>query len=96
MERRMFMGASGWTWSGRQDSNLRSPAPKAGALATTLRPVADQPDLVYWTSTTAHDRPSSPNIPAVGDTVRNRGGEHDDRETAQIAWTRRHHGNGQP
>lgn len=25
--------------SGRQDSNLRSPAPKAGALATTLRPV---------------------------------------------------------
>src|SRR6476620_2950626 len=25
-------------WSGRQDSNLRSPAPKAGALATTLRP----------------------------------------------------------
>src|SRR5215218_10229131 len=24
--------------SGRQDSNLRSPAPKAGALATTLRP----------------------------------------------------------
>ena len=39
-----------WKWSGRQDSNLRSPAPKAGALATTLRPVnlpestgADQP-----------------------------------------------------
>lgn len=27
------------SWSGRQDSNLRSPAPKAGALATTLRPV---------------------------------------------------------
>lgn len=26
------------SWSGRQDSNLRSPAPKAGALATTLRP----------------------------------------------------------
>ncbi len=29
----------GFKWSGRQDSNLRSPAPKAGALATTLRPV---------------------------------------------------------
>src|SRR5689334_23856462 len=29
----------GWgRGSGRQDSNLRSPAPKAGALATTLRP----------------------------------------------------------
>lgn len=28
----------GHRWSGRQDSNLRSPAPKAGALATTLRP----------------------------------------------------------
>ncbi|SPD85578.1 protein of unknown function [Micropruina glycogenica] len=28
----------GHKWSGRQDSNLRSPAPKAGALATTLRP----------------------------------------------------------
>ena len=26
-------------WSGRGDSNSRSPAPKAGALATTLRPV---------------------------------------------------------
>ena len=25
-------------WSGRRDSNPRSPAPKAGALATTLRP----------------------------------------------------------
>ena len=25
-------------WSGRGDSNSRSPAPKAGALATTLRP----------------------------------------------------------
>ena len=31
--------------SGRQDSNLRSPAPKAGALATTLRPVV--PATVY-------------------------------------------------
>ena len=31
--------AWGHPWSGRQDSNLRSPAPKAGALATTLRPV---------------------------------------------------------
>ena len=30
-------------WSGRQDSNLRSPAPKAGALATTLRPVKPVP-----------------------------------------------------
>lgn len=29
-------------WSGRQDSNLRSPAPKAGALATTLRPVSSR------------------------------------------------------
>jgi hypothetical protein len=29
--------------SGRQDSNLRSPAPKAGALATTLRPVKRLP-----------------------------------------------------
>ena len=28
------------TWSGRGDSNSRSPAPKAGALATTLRPAA--------------------------------------------------------
>lgn len=28
--------------SGRQDSNLRSPAPKAGALATTLRPVSSR------------------------------------------------------
>ena len=27
-------------WSGRGDSNSRSPAPKAGALATTLRPEA--------------------------------------------------------
>src|SRR5437764_5366127 len=27
-------------WSGRGDSNSRSPAPKAGALATTLRPAA--------------------------------------------------------
>src|SRR5687768_3626330 len=33
-------GASG---SGRQDSNLRSPAPKAGALATTLRPAKRAP-----------------------------------------------------
>src|SRR3954471_7071983 len=32
------------TQSGRQDSNLRSPAPKAGALATTLRP-ARRPQL---------------------------------------------------
>ena len=30
-------------WSGRQDSNLRSPAPKAGALATTLRPGVPAP-----------------------------------------------------
>src|SRR3954447_24345155 len=29
--------------SGRQDSNLRSPAPKAGALATTLRPGVPAP-----------------------------------------------------
>ena len=29
--------------SGRQDSNLRSPAPKAGALATTLRPAKPAP-----------------------------------------------------
>src|SRR5674476_778672 len=29
--------------SGRQDSNLRSPAPKAGALATTLRPARGVP-----------------------------------------------------
>ena len=32
--------------SGRQDSNLRSPAPKAGALATTLRPAKRPPDGV--------------------------------------------------
>lgn len=50
--------------SGRQDSNLRSPAPKAGALATTLRPVVDQPDQVYWTSTIANDRCRYPRIPA--------------------------------
>src|SRR5450432_337741 len=29
-----------WDESGRGDSNSRSPAPKAGALATTLRPAA--------------------------------------------------------
>src|SRR5687768_3342496 len=34
--------------SGRQDSNLRSPAPKAGALATTLRPARRPPDRVRW------------------------------------------------
>src|SRR5262245_40020603 len=32
-------------WSGRQDSNLRSPAPKAGALATTLRPGDEPPGV---------------------------------------------------
>src|SRR6185436_9742912 len=32
------------TRSGRQDSNLRSPAPKAGALATTLRPGCSAPE----------------------------------------------------
>ena len=31
-------GAGRHSWSGRGDSNSRSPAPKAGALATTLRP----------------------------------------------------------
>ena len=37
-------GRSGaWMQSGRQDSNLRSPAPKAGALATTLRPAKRAP-----------------------------------------------------
>src|SRR6478609_7563064 len=35
---RSTMRARAVTRSGRQDSNLRSPAPKAGALATTLRP----------------------------------------------------------
>src|SRR5688500_61979 len=37
---RVTGGARG---SGRQDSNLRSPAPKAGALATTLRPAKRAP-----------------------------------------------------
>ena len=32
-------------WSGRGDSNSRSPAPKAGALATTLRPEAQGESL---------------------------------------------------
>ena len=32
-------------WSGRGDSNSRSPAPKAGALATTLRPEAQSESL---------------------------------------------------
>ena len=32
-------------WSGRGDSNSRSPAPKAGALATTLRPEAQRQSL---------------------------------------------------
>ena len=35
--------AVGGAQSGRQDSNLRSPAPKAGALATTLRPARRLP-----------------------------------------------------
>src|SRR6478672_5833399 len=36
--------------SGRQDSNLRSPAPKAGALATTLRPGGTRASLVFGPS----------------------------------------------
>ena len=45
---RSWVGRSGarraaTCWSGRQDSNLRSPAPKAGALATTLRPANRAP-----------------------------------------------------
>src|SRR5688500_16525669 len=38
LDQRMVEGRPGRLPSGRQDSNLRSPAPKAGALATTLRP----------------------------------------------------------
>ncbi len=36
-------GSGADRWSGRGDSNSRSPAPKAGALATTLRPAAVAP-----------------------------------------------------
>ena len=44
-ERSQMVPSASWSnWSGRQDSNLRSPAPKAGALATTLRPAKRAPD----------------------------------------------------
>ena len=39
---------SGFWWSGWQDSNLRPPAPKAGAIPGYATPRAETPSIPFW------------------------------------------------